>query len=52
VRLSLARLDGAPPPGWNNALPREASGAPAVQTGAMELSENPVAGWRSASWPG
>ena len=42
VRLSLARLDGAPPPGWNNALPREAPGTPTVQTGAMELSDHPV----------
>ena len=42
VRLSLARLDGAPPPGWNNALPHETPGAPTVQTGAMELSEHPV----------
>jgi hypothetical protein len=42
VRLSLARLDGAPPPGWNTALPREPSGAPRVQTGSLELSEHAV----------
>ena len=46
VRLSLARLDGSPPPGWNNALPHESSGAPTVQAGAFELSEHlpPAAG--------
>lgn len=42
VRLSLARLDGAPPPGWNTALPREPSGAPRMQTGALQLSEHAI----------
>jgi polysaccharide deacetylase 2 family uncharacterized protein YibQ len=41
VRLSLARLDTPPPPGWNSAQPSSASGA-AVQSGAMELSAQPL----------
>ncbi len=42
VRLSLARLDGSPPPGWRDALPGAPQGEPDVQTGQLALSENPI----------
>ncbi|HYD45858.1 MAG TPA: divergent polysaccharide deacetylase family protein [Phenylobacterium sp.] len=42
VRLSLARLDGTPPPGWRESLPGESHGAPQVQTGDLALSINPI----------